>query len=99
MTAPALAAAVKEAEEALAFAADHDYPDAVISEAAVRVLLSALRGPVPSTDPWRACGCPNPDDCEHVYYGEPVGETPTVKGSLTVATAPLPAGVAARKTP
>jgi hypothetical protein len=21
-----------------------------------------------STDPWTACGCPDPDNCEHVYY-------------------------------
>ncbi len=23
--------------------------------------------PAPSTDPWRACGCTDPDDCEHVF--------------------------------
>ena len=32
-----------------------------------KLLKSKGSTTVPSTDPWIACGCPNPDDCEHIF--------------------------------
>ena len=41
--------------------------------------------PAPSTDPWTACGCPNPNDCEHVFYEPAPQHTPTLPPEVEAA--------------
>ncbi len=37
---------------------------------------------VPSTDPWIACGCPNPDDCEHIFRAPTTPPAGTARDAL-----------------
>ena len=46
--------------------------------------MNAPKAARPKGDIWDACGCPNPDDCEHVFY-EPAPSDAAVREAAEIA--------------
>ncbi len=51
-----------------------------IADRALVLIRRALStpAPAPSADPWRACGCADPDNCEHVFR-TPASSAPAMR--------------------